>query len=200
MTTNTGQTLTSTTLRHLCAALWDSWSQPVVIQPGIEPGSVLTPLRPLCHLGMTLQAWHTCIWGISPILLCRSSQALSVKMGNVTAQLFSAISRDVRSGSSPGSGWAIQGYSKTCPEATPALFGCVLMVIVLLQNFLGTLPHMRPRHNPVTELYGQFLRPHGFVFALTRTVNCGTFNRQVCTFPKHVQSIQIYHRWTPIKL
>ena len=24
------------------------------------------------------------------------------------------------------------------------------------------------------ELYGQFLRPHGLVFALTYTVNCGT--------------------------
>ena len=23
-----------------------------------------------------------------------------------------------------------------------------------------------PRHNPVSELYGQFLRPHGLVFAL----------------------------------
>ena len=22
-------------------------------------------------LGMTLQAWHTCIWGVSPILFCR---------------------------------------------------------------------------------------------------------------------------------
>ena len=34
-------------------------------------------LQPRVFLGMTLQAWHTCIWGLSPILLCRSSQALS---------------------------------------------------------------------------------------------------------------------------
>ena len=27
-------------------------------------------------LGRTRQAWHTCIWGISPIFLCRYSQAL----------------------------------------------------------------------------------------------------------------------------
>jgi hypothetical protein len=46
-----------------------------------------------------------------------------------------------------------------------------------------------PRHNPVFELYGQFLRPHGLVFALTCTVNCGTLCRQVCAFPNNVQSI-----------
>uniref|UniRef100_A0A4W5RPH0 WD repeat domain 75 n=1 Tax=Hucho hucho TaxID=62062 RepID=A0A4W5RPH0_9TELE len=51
---------------------------------------------------------------------CRSSQALSGWMGNVTAQLFSGLSRDVRSGSSPGSGCTTQGHSETCPEANPA--------------------------------------------------------------------------------
>ena len=34
-------------------------------------------LQPRVFLDMTLQAWHTCIWGVSPILLCRSSQAMS---------------------------------------------------------------------------------------------------------------------------
>uniref|UniRef100_A0A674C960 Oxysterol-binding protein n=1 Tax=Salmo trutta TaxID=8032 RepID=A0A674C960_SALTR len=57
----------------------------------------------------------------SPILLCRSSHALSGWMGSVAAQLFSGLSRDVRSGLSPGSGWATQEHSETCPEATPAL-------------------------------------------------------------------------------
>ena len=38
------QTLTWTTLGQLCTALWDSQSRPVVIQPGNEPGSVVTPL------------------------------------------------------------------------------------------------------------------------------------------------------------
>uniref|UniRef100_A0AAZ3R8B6 RING-type E3 ubiquitin transferase n=1 Tax=Oncorhynchus tshawytscha TaxID=74940 RepID=A0AAZ3R8B6_ONCTS len=32
-----------------------------------------------------------------------------------------------------------------------------------------------PRHNPVQEFYGQFLHPHDSGFALTCTVNCGTF-------------------------
>ena len=53
----------------------------------------------LSFMGMTLQAWHTCIWGISLILLCRSSPALSGWMGSVAAQLFSGLSRDVQSGS-----------------------------------------------------------------------------------------------------
>ena len=44
-------------------------------------------------------------------------------------------------------------------------------------NVLGHFPRSVPWHNPVSELYGQFLRPHGFVFALTCTVNCGTLYR-----------------------
>ena len=30
-------------------------------------------LPPQVILGMTLRAWHTCIWEVSPILLCRAS-------------------------------------------------------------------------------------------------------------------------------
>jgi hypothetical protein len=48
MTAYTGQTLTRTTLCQLCATLWDSQSQPVVIQPGIKLGSVVTPLALRC--------------------------------------------------------------------------------------------------------------------------------------------------------
>jgi hypothetical protein len=40
-------------------------------------------------MGMTLQAWHTCVWGVSPILLCRSSYALSGWLGSVAAQQLS---------------------------------------------------------------------------------------------------------------
>jgi hypothetical protein len=47
-----------------------------------------------------------------------------------------------------------------------------------------------PRHNPVSELYGQFLWLHGLIFALTCTVNSGTLYRQVCAFPNHVQLIE----------
>ena len=41
--------------------------------------------------------------------------------------LFSGLSKDVRPGSSPGSGWATQGHSETC-------HACVLSVIVLLEG------------------------------------------------------------------
>ena len=67
-------------------------------------------LQPRVFWGMTLQAWHTCIWRVSPILLCRSSQALSGWVGSVAAQVFSGLFRDVRWDSSPGSGWATQGH------------------------------------------------------------------------------------------
>jgi hypothetical protein len=58
------------------------------------------------------------------------------------------------------------------------------------RNVLVALPRSVPRHNPVSELYGQFLLPHGLVFALTWTVNCGTLYRQVCVLPNHVQSTE----------
>ena len=45
---------------------------------------------------MTMQAWHTYIWGDSPILLCRSSQALPDWMGSIVAQLFPGFSRNVQ--------------------------------------------------------------------------------------------------------
>ena len=61
----------------------------------------------------------------------------------------------------------------------------------MLQTFfLEPFPRSVHRHNPVSELYGQYLRPRGLVFALTCTVNCGIVYRQVCTFPNHVQSIE----------
>ena len=34
-------------------------------------------------------------------------------------------------------------------------------------NILVPFPRSVPRHNPVSELYGQFLRPHGLIFALS---------------------------------
>jgi hypothetical protein len=48
-----------------------------------------------------------------------------------------------------------------------------------------------PRHNPVSELYGQFLRPHGLVFALTCTVNCRILYRQPFQI-MYNQAFQIY--------
>ena len=67
---------------------------------------------------------------------------------------------------------------------------CVLGDLQCCRHFLVPFPRSVPQHNPVSELYRQFLRPHGLVFALTCTVNCGTLYRQVCAFPNHVQSIE----------
>ena len=60
------------------------------------------------------------------------------------------------------------------------------------RQVLVPFPRSVPRHNPVSALYGQFLQPHGLVFApqLTCTVNCGTLYRQMCAFQNHVQSIE----------
>jgi hypothetical protein len=46
MTAYSGQILTR--LSQLCASLWGSQSQPVVIEPRIEPGSVVMPLALRC--------------------------------------------------------------------------------------------------------------------------------------------------------
>jgi hypothetical protein len=73
---------------------------------------------------------------------------------------------------------------------------CVLGDLQCCRHFLVPFPRSVPQHNPVSERYGQLLWPHGLVFSLTCTVNCGTLYRQVCAFPIHC----IYHRWTPIKL
>ena len=51
---------------------------------------------------------------------------------------------------------------------------CVLGDLQCCRHFWVPFLRSVPRHNPVSQLYGQFLQPHGFVFALTCSVNCGT--------------------------
>ena len=53
------------------------------------------------------------------------------------------------------------------------------------------LPFKNGGHCVLEDLhcFGQFLRPHGLVFALTCTVNCGTLH-SLCAFPNRVQSIE----------
>ena len=63
MMADTGQTIR--TLGQLCAALWDSQTWLVVIQPGIEPGSVVTPLALRCSALDPCAIWE--------IRICRCS-------------------------------------------------------------------------------------------------------------------------------
>ena len=63
------------------------------------------------------------------------SQALAGWMGRLTAQLFSGLSRDVRSGSSPGTGWAhLRTFRVLSRSHFWVYLVCVLMVVVLLEG------------------------------------------------------------------
>ena len=68
---------------------------------------------------------------------------------------------------------------------------CVLGDLQCCRHFLVPFPRSVPRHNPVSELNGLFLRPHVLVYAQTCTVKCGTLYKQVCAFPNHVKSIEL---------
>ncbi len=71
-------------------------------------------------------------------ILCHSSLQIlssSVRLdGKRGGQTFLGLSRDAQLGLSQGSGWAIQEQSRSCCEATPSYFSCVLRLIVLLEG------------------------------------------------------------------
>jgi hypothetical protein len=46
--------------------------------------------------------------------------------------------------------------------------------------FFGALPRSVPRNNPVSELYGQFLRPHAFAFQLGDLIQTGVCLSKSC--------------------
>ncbi len=108
-------------------------------------------LQPQVFLNMMLQARHTYFWAVSPILLCRTSQAPSGWMWSVGAQPFSDLSRVVQSGSSLGSGWATQGNSQLSHNHS----------FVILAVCLGSLscwkmnrrPSLRSRFSSMMSLY-----------------------------------------------
>ena len=78
-------------------------------------------------LGITLQAWHTCIWGVSPILL----KLCQVGWESVTAQLFSGLSRDVRLRFKSG---PLMDIQRLVPKPLLSCLCCVLRVVVLLES------------------------------------------------------------------
>jgi hypothetical protein len=77
---------------------------------------------------MALQAWHNLIWGVSPILVCRSSQALWDWMGNVATQLFSGLSRDFQVSPEKSGLWL--GHSRTFRHLSQS-HSCVILAVYL---------------------------------------------------------------------
>lgn len=90
----------------------------------------LSSVLHLCNFGSngsleSFWTWcHTYLWAVLRIPPCSTSQGPSGWMGSVSAQSFSYLSRDVQLDLSLGSGWATQGHSQSCPEATPLLSVC----------------------------------------------------------------------------
>ena len=85
---------------------------------------------------MTLHAWHTCIWGVSPIL-CSSSQALSGWMGafmhsyfHLSPEMFVQVQVQVLAG-------PLNDIQRLVPKPLPHCLGCV------------------PRQCPVVQLEGE---------------------------------------------
>ena len=85
MTAYPGQTLTRTTLGQLCAALWDSQSRTVEIQPGIKPGSVVTPLALRCSaLNRCATTLHVDLRGLNRYNIWNTVLILSCAPSNIS--------------------------------------------------------------------------------------------------------------------
>jgi hypothetical protein len=103
-------------------------------------------IQPRVFLGFDATRLDNCIWEVSPILLCKSSQALSP-------------------------GWATQGHSETCPEATSALSwlclgwgpecsGSRISLYFATFNFLWILTNLQvPITLPILEMFSNWLNP-----------------------------------------
>ena len=117
-------------------------------------------LQPQVFLGMTLQAWHSCIWGVSPILLCRSSQALSGWMGRVTAHLFSVLSRDVDRVQVRALAGPLKDIQRLVPQPLLHCLGCVLRVVVLLEG------EPSPQYEVLSALEQVFIKDLSVVFSI----------------------------------
>ena len=150
------------------------------------------PFTEPCHKGLiggVLQKWLS-FWKVvllegSPIFTEELWSSVRVTIGfsvtSLTKALLAQFGRVASSRKSLGGSKLLTFKNDGGP--------CILGDLQCCRNVWYLSPDLCPEDNPVSELYGQFLRPHGLVFALTSTVNCGTLYRQVCAFPYHVQSI-----------
>ena len=89
-------------------------------------------LQPQVFLSMMLQSWHTCICGVSHILLCRS--VLQVGWGvslhcyfQVNPEMFDGVQVRALAGS-------LKDIQRLVPQPLLQCLGCVLMVIALLEG------------------------------------------------------------------
>ena len=80
-------------------------------------------LQPWVFLGMRLQAWHICVWGVSPILLCRSSQADGEGHCTTIIRSLQRYSIGFNSGL-----WL--GHSRTFRDLSPN-YSCVVLAVCL---------------------------------------------------------------------
>ena len=118
----------------LCFSLIPKWIQYKKVHKYSQPllNTLLKllwqQLQPQVFLSMILQAWHTYFGAVSPILLCRTSQAPSGWMGSVGAQPFSDLSTEVLGLAGP-----IKDIHRVVPKPLPCYIGCVLRVFVLLE-------------------------------------------------------------------
>ena len=76
---------------------------------------------------MMLHAWHTCIWGVSPILLCRSSQTLSGCYFHVSPEIFDRV--QVRALVEP-----LKEIQRLVLKKLLRCVGCMLRVVILLED------------------------------------------------------------------
>ena len=74
--------------------------------------------------------------------------------------------------------WPGLGGSKLLPFKNDGGH-CVLGNLQCCRNVWVPFLRSVPWHNPVSELYGQLLQPHGLVFVLTWIINAGTLYRHV---------------------
>ena len=91
-------------------------------------------LQPRVLLGMTLQAWHTCIWGVSPIPL----QILSSSVRLDGERRCPAIFRSFQKCSNWVQVWTLAGPLKEIQTIVPKpllrCLSCVVRVVVLLEG------------------------------------------------------------------
>ena len=79
--------------------------------------------------GMMVQAWYTCVWGVSPILLRRSPQALS---GCTT--IFRSLQRCSIQVQVQALAGSLKNIQRLFPKPLLLCLGCVLRVVVLLEG------------------------------------------------------------------